>query len=244
MDAKLKIHIQTLDGSRHSLICTLNDNLRTIIARTPITIPPNSFVFCIKNGIELDTDLSLHHQGIKNNDTIVTLVRKLACSTYVPYALKRTDPIFGNYMQNEQKQRELFAESLRVSDLQFQVFESYYAAQEIYDSMNESQNQKANEPQNIQSNQTQTYLYQTDDINSRIDASIDDFHNSNYNKIFDVPQKNEMDSNYKVPATVISHKSNLEASTQPLPLCWQNRNNYQTQEKDSVLILPPVDTLM
>lgn len=132
MDAELSLTLCDLGGDLVPVHPKLSDSLRSVVESAQISAPPNSQLICVsRHGAQLQMDLSLGYQGIKQDDTIIVM-----CKKYHRRREKAKPEV--HEASNEQK---IFDEAVRVSDTGFLIFEWYKKKQAriIYQAILEQQ---------------------------------------------------------------------------------------------------------
>ena len=141
MDAELNLTLRPLVGNTVPLHMKKSDTVRSVVEAARISVPPNTQLICVSHGNQLQLDLSLDFQGIKSNDTIVVLCKKLGRNPNGKNMIKpesRLD-VF------EEQQKSLFEEALRVSDLSFLLFDYYRTSSTVYQEILNQQEEQQDE---------------------------------------------------------------------------------------------------
>ncbi|OHS95733.1 hypothetical protein TRFO_10386 [Tritrichomonas foetus] len=140
MDAELNLILCPFTGKTVPLHMKKSDTVRSVVEAARIPVPPNTQLICVSHGNQLQLDLSLGIQGIKSNDTIVVLCKKLGRTPNSRNSSNLDNSnITGQNIQNvsrldvfEEQQKSLFEEALRVSDLSFLLFDYYRTSSTVY----------------------------------------------------------------------------------------------------------------
>ena len=116
------------------------DSLRSALNQAKILIPKNSNIYCFCQRKSLHLDLSLSYQGIKDSDVISILMQKN--KIHSP-KISKTSWILNNALQEEKRQKEVYEEFARVSDVCYFMLDASSTATSTYQVMYEYQQMQA-----------------------------------------------------------------------------------------------------
>lgn len=133
MDEELQLIVKTVTGQSSTVMVKQSQSVRSLLKSANIKFPSGSFPSFFHDGKQLNPDLSFSIQNVHDKDLIVVLVHKVPKQTNYP----------SPYISAQERQRILFEEALRVSDIGFILIDSCDKSSKIYDSMMESSDSTA-----------------------------------------------------------------------------------------------------
>lgn len=128
MDEEIQLTIKTITGQLSIVSTKPSESIRSLLKSANITLPVGSIPSFFHDGKLMNPDLSFATQNVHNNDSIVVLVRKIEQQKNYP----------SDFMRSQERQRVLFEEALRVSDVSFILIDSSDKSLNIYNSYTDS----------------------------------------------------------------------------------------------------------
>lgn len=128
MDEELEINFKTITGETTNLSVKKSESVRSLLKSANLNFARGSFPTFFHNGKKLNPDLSFAAQDVHNQDVIVALVPKAPRQNNYP----------THFVSPQERQRALFEEALRVSDVSFILIDSSDKSLNIYKSIIES----------------------------------------------------------------------------------------------------------
>lgn len=128
MDEEIQLTVKTVTGQTSIVNVKRSETVRSLLKSANISFPTGSFPSFFHDGKLLNPDLSFLVQNVRNHDLIVALVHKVPQQQNYP----------SHYVSSQERQRVLFEEALRVSDVSFILVDSCDKCLNIYNSYIES----------------------------------------------------------------------------------------------------------
>ena len=125
MDEEIQLTVKTVSGQTSIVNVKKSDSVRSLFKSPNVNFPPGSFTTFFHGGKQLNPDLSFLVQNVRNQDLVVALIHKIP----------QQPP---HFMSPQERERILFEEALRVSDVSFILIDSSDKSQNIYNSFIES----------------------------------------------------------------------------------------------------------
>jgi len=135
MEERIRIYIKSIEGTTIETYPLLSNTVRDVIRQSNLYHGSKVYPFCYSNGSYINADMTLASLNIRQDDVLVVINMK---NRTLP-GLGGSKGVIGLYQLSQRRERELYNETLRVTDITFRGIELSKRASGLYQMMFEEQ---------------------------------------------------------------------------------------------------------